>query len=148
MTRRVLREAETLGHLGGDHHGPSVGGVRASADSTKYDHGHDHGRIVANDPKEKRVMTTEATGTPGPRTIKASEFKAKCLKLMDEVAESGEEIVITKHGRPVSRLAPYREKPKSWFGRDRDIIQIHGDITEPIDVEWEAVTGKHWDDLL
>ena len=38
------------------------------------------------------------------RTIKASEFKAKCLKLMDEVAESGEEIVITKNGRPVSRF--------------------------------------------
>ena len=93
-------------------------------------------------------MTAETTGTPGPRTIKASEFKAKCLKLMDEVAESGEEIVITKHGRPISRLAPYREKPKSWFGRDRDIIQIHGDITEPIDVEWEAVTGEHWDDPL
>ena len=33
--------------------------------------------------------------------IKASEFKARCLKLMDEVAESGEEIVITKHGAGV-----------------------------------------------
>ena len=83
-------------------------------------------------------MTAESAGPPGPRTIKASEFKATCLKLMDEVAASGEEIVITKNGRPVSRLAPYREKPKSWFGRDRDIIQIHGDIIEPIDVEWEA----------
>ena len=83
-------------------------------------------------------MATETAGKPGPRTIKASEFKAKCLKLMDEVAESGEEIVITKNGRPVSRLAPYREPVKSWFGRDRDIIQIHGDIMEPIDVEWEA----------
>ena len=83
-------------------------------------------------------MTTETTGKPGPRTIKASEFKAKCLKLMDEVAESGEEIVITKNGRPVSRLTPYREPFKSWFGRDRDIIQIHGEIMEPIDVEWEA----------
>ena len=72
------------------------------------------------------------------RTIKASEFKAKCLKLMDEVAASGEEIVITKNGRPVSRLVPYRKTPKAPFGRDRDIIQIHGDLIEPIDVEWEA----------
>ena len=83
-------------------------------------------------------MTTESTGKPGPRTIKASEFKARCLKLMDEVAESGEEIVITKNGRPVSRLLPYREKPKSWFGIDRGRIEILGDIVEPIDVEWEA----------
>ena len=76
----------------------------------------------------------------GPKTIKASEFKAKCLKLMDEVAESGEEIVITKNGRPVSRLAPYRERPKQWFGRDRSVLRIHGDIVEPTGVEWEAET--------
>ncbi len=84
----------------------------------------------------------------GPKTIKASEFKAKCLKLMDEVAETGEEIVITKNGRPVSRLAPYREKPPTLFGIDRGKIKILGDIIAPIDVEWDAVTGKNWDDLL
>ena len=81
------------------------------------------------------------------RTIKASEFKARCLKLMDEVAESGEEIVITKHGRPVSKLAPYRKKPKTLFDIDRDRIEILGDIAEPIDVEWDAETGKNWDDI-
>ena len=79
----------------------------------------------------------DPTGT-GSRTIKASEFKARCLQLMDEVAEQGGEIVITKHGRPVSRLVPYREEVPPFFGRDRDIIRIHGDIVSPIDVEWEA----------
>ena len=83
-------------------------------------------------------MTPEAAGEPGPRRIEASEFEAKCLKLMDEVAESGEEIVITKNGRPMLRLLPYREKPKSWFGIDRGRIEILGDIIEPIDVELEA----------
>ena len=77
----------------------------------------------------------------GSRTIKASEFKAKCLKLMDEVAENGEEIVITKNGRPTARLVPYREKPKTWFGRDRDVIRITGDIVSPIDVEWDAISN-------
>ena len=77
--------------------------------------------------------------------IKASEFKAKCLKLMDEVADNGNEIVITKNGRPVSRLVPYREKPKSLFGIDKGRIKILGDIIEPLDVEWEANTGKMWD---
>ena len=48
---------------------------------------------------------------------------------MDEVADSGTEIVITKNGRPVSRLVPYREKN---FGKDRDKIRILGDIIEPI----------------
>ena len=72
------------------------------------------------------------------RTITATEFKTKCIELMDEVAESGAELVITKNGRPVSRLVPYRERPQAPFGRDKDIIQIHGDIIEPLDVEWEA----------
>ncbi len=77
-------------------------------------------------------------------TIKASEFKAKCLKLMDDVADSGHQIVITKHGRPISRLVPYREKPTSLFGIDRGRIEILGDVIEPVDVEWEADTGKTW----
>lgn len=72
----------------------------------------------------------------GPRTIKASEFKAKCLKLMDEVADSGREIVITKNGLPVSRLLPYRKVSKVPFDRDRDIIRIYGDIVSPMPTEW------------
>ena len=88
-------------------------------------------------------MTTENNTSAGPRTIKASEFKAKCLKLMDEVAESGEEVVITKNGRPVSRLAPYRAKPKAPFGRDQDKIRVLGDMTAPSDAEWEAETNPH-----
>ena len=74
------------------------------------------------------------------RTIKASEFKATCLKLMDQVAETGEEIIITKNGLPVSKLVPYRRQPKTFFGRDRSRIRILGDIIEPVDVEWEAET--------
>ena len=87
-------------------------------------------------------MDTHNAEVPGAKTIKASEFKAKCLKLMNEVAESGAEYVITKNGRPVSRLVPYRKKPKSLFGIDRGRLEILGDIDEPLDVEWEAETGK------
>ena len=86
-------------------------------------------------------MDTHDADLPGARIIKASEFKARCLKLMDEVAESGAEYVITKNGRPVSRLVPYRKKPKSLFGIDRGRLEILGDIDEPLDVEWEAATG-------
>ena len=83
-------------------------------------------------------MSPASLGSGAMRAMKASEFKAKCLKLMDEIADSGEEIVITKRGRPVAKLAPLRETPKGWFGRDREIIRIHGDLTEPLDVAWEA----------
>ena len=83
-------------------------------------------------------MATSSDTSGSTRTMKASEFKARCLKLMDEVAETGEEIVITKNGSPVSRLVPYRERPKSLFGLDRGRMKIVGDIISPIDVEWEA----------
>ena len=91
-------------------------------------------------------MTIDTNERTCGRVVKASEFKAKCLKLMDEVAESGDEIVITKNGRPVSRLLPYRQRPKTLFGRDRDKLLILGDIGEPIDVAWDAETGKDWDE--
>lgn len=40
------------------------------------------------------------------REITATQFKAHCLRLLDEVAETGETLVVTKHGRPVARVGP------------------------------------------
>jgi prevent-host-death family protein len=50
------------------------------------------------------------------QTIAASEFKATCLAVLDVVAESAEEFVITKHGRPVARLVPILPVGKSFVG--------------------------------
>ncbi len=72
------------------------------------------------------------------KTIKAGEFKAKCLKLMDEVAETGQSIVITKNGIPVARLAPVIRKPKTLFGALAGAVSATGDIIAPVDVEWDA----------
>ncbi len=82
-------------------------------------------------------MDTHDDNLTDVRTIKASEFKAKCLKLMDEVADSGVEIVITKNGRPVSRLVPYRKEASSMFGRDRGKIRILDDIISPLETDWD-----------
>ena len=54
------------------------------------------------------------------KEIKASVFKARCLRLMDEVATSGEEIVVTKNGKPVSRLVPIKTRPKDLFGLHKE----------------------------
>jgi prevent-host-death family protein len=71
--------------------------------------------------------------------IKAGEFKAKCLELMDLVAEGHEEIIITKRGKPVAKLVPVDNKPvRDAFGWMKGTISFHGDIISPIDVEWEA----------
>lgn len=85
-------------------------------------------------------MSIGEGGSGRQRTMKASEFKAKCLHLMDEVAEGAGEIVITKHGKPVARLVAHLDPPKSFFGADRGRIRILGDIIEPIIVDWEAAS--------
>jgi prevent-host-death family protein len=71
--------------------------------------------------------------------VTASAFKAKCLQLMDEVAATGEPLVITKRGQPVCQLVPYRPKPKTLFGILRGSIGVTGDLMAPLDVAWEAL---------
>lgn len=89
------------------------------------------------------IMTDE-------RRIPAGEFTAKCLKLIDEVRDTGEALIITKHGKPVAKLTPVEgigpENPKSLFGCMKGSITILGDIIEPIETGWED-TIKHWDEL-
>ena len=45
----------------------------------------------------------------GAKEIAASEFKARCLALLDQVAETRVEYVVTKHGRPVAKVVPLDE---------------------------------------
>ena len=72
------------------------------------------------------------------KEIKASEFKARCLQLMDEVAANGETITITKNGRPVAELGPVTNKPATLFGAHAGQIKALGDIIAPTDEPWEA----------
>jgi prevent-host-death family protein len=71
--------------------------------------------------------------------IKASEFKAKCLALMDEVARTGNAVIITKNGKPVAELVPHRARKRNLRGLLKDKLFIEGDIISPIDVEWDVL---------
>ena len=53
------------------------------------------------------------------RIVKASEFKAKCLKLMDEIAATGDTITVTKNGRPVVEVRAVERPTQGFFGRNR-----------------------------
>ena len=74
------------------------------------------------------------------KTIKASEFKAKCLSLMDDVAHSGEEIIVTKNGKPVSKLVPVKTRPKEVYGLNRGLWQLKDDLVEPATEHWNVET--------
>lgn len=74
------------------------------------------------------------------QTVKASEFKARCLALMDEVARTGEPLLITKNGKPVAELRPLSgSRPKTPFGIHKGHLEIKGDIVSPLDESWEAL---------
>ena len=74
-------------------------------------------------------------------TIQASEFKAKCLALMDQVARTGETIVVTKNGKPVAELRAHRPpRARSLIGLHKGRIGIRGDIVSPgASRLWEAM---------
>jgi prevent-host-death family protein len=72
--------------------------------------------------------------------IAAGEFKAQCLKLMDQVQQSREVIIITKHGKPVAKLVPIEEmSSQSILGFLKDSVQVTGDIVSPLDDPWEVM---------
>ncbi len=68
----------------------------------------------------------------------AGAFKARCLKVMDTVARDRVPVVITKRGVPVAKLVPADTDERELFGYMAGTIDIVGDITDPVDVEWEA----------
>jgi prevent-host-death family protein len=72
-------------------------------------------------------------------TVPAGEFKAKCLKLIDEVAETRKPLVITKRGKPVAEVVPMPAKQRDIVGSMKGSVTILGDIISPLDVEWDAM---------
>ena len=71
------------------------------------------------------------------RYVAATEFKANCLRLMDEVARQRQPIIITKRGKPVAKLVPMEEQAIDLFGYMAGTAKICGDIIRPIeDAGW------------
>ena len=70
--------------------------------------------------------------------ISISEFKAKCLAIMDEVQARKTKFVITKNGKPVAQMIPVEEIEDSLFGFYAGKLAISGDIESP------SVPPEHW----
>ena len=73
------------------------------------------------------------------KTISAAEFKAKCLDILDRVADRRQEIIVTKRGKPVARVVPMVSKPARIVGAMKGQIDIRGDIVSPLNVTWKAL---------
>ena len=69
----------------------------------------------------------------------AGEFKAKCLKVMDQVQRTHEPVIITKFGKPVAKLVPIEEKSRKLsYGFLRDSAVVRGNLVAPTGEKWHA----------
>lgn len=76
--------------------------------------------------------------------ISASEFKAKCMALLEQVRCTRKPIRITRFGKPIADIIPAGKGVRdrnSWIGSMKDSIEILGDIISPTtdEDEWEAL---------
>jgi prevent-host-death family protein len=70
------------------------------------------------------------------KTVPVAEFEAKCVELLDEIAGSGDELVVTRDGKPLAKVVSVEP---SLRGPMYGTIDIVGDIVEPIDAQWDAM---------
>ena len=74
--------------------------------------------------------------------INASDFKARCLAILDQVRDTGEPVVILKRGRPVAELWPSAAS-KSTFPQ----MELAGTVTVVGDIIGPAVPRSDWESL-
>ena len=75
------------------------------------------------------------------KTIGVTAFKARCLALIDEVAEGKtRRVVLVKHNRPVAALVAFGQDPLELWGAMRGTVKVAPgtDLTRGTDEVWEA----------
>lgn len=76
-------------------------------------------------------------------SIPISEFKAKCLSLLEQVRRTRQPIRVTRHGKPVAEIVPPSPTADraALFGSMKGMIDIKGDIISPAndEDEWEVL---------
>lgn len=73
------------------------------------------------------------------KEMTASKFKAECLAVLDEVAEHGEEVVVTKRGKAVARVLPV-DDPPTLRGTATQLVDDDA-LIEPLGIEWDSERG-------
>ena len=77
------------------------------------------------------------------KEVAISEFKAKCLALLEQVRVTKTPLRVTRYGKPVAEVVPPSavSPRESWIGSMKDSIVIKGDIISPAndEDEWEVL---------
>jgi prevent-host-death family protein len=73
-----------------------------------------------------------------PKSVPATQFKAHCLALLEEVRETRQPLLVTRHGRPVVEISPYVPRDAARTNPLKDSILYQGDLISPIDEKWDS----------
>lgn len=85
------------------------------------------------------------------KMVPATEFKAKCLALIDEMQRSGEPLTVTRRGKAAVTLMAHQPGPPpidSIFGCMKGTATIIGDLDSPLDPDWEKEWLASWDEQM
>jgi prevent-host-death family protein len=72
--------------------------------------------------------------------VAISEFKAKCLSLLEQVSKTKTPLRVTRRGKAIADVIPASSETeeRSWIGSMSDTIEIIGDIVSPV-IDIEAI---------
>jgi antitoxin (DNA-binding transcriptional repressor) of toxin-antitoxin stability system len=74
------------------------------------------------------------------QSVSKSRFKARALEYFRQIEESGREVIVTDHGRPVVKVGPYRPEAHELLRVLRGSVRFYKAPTEPVAVgEWERL---------
>lgn len=73
-----------------------------------------------------------------PKSIPATEFKAHCLALLEEVRQTRQSLLVTRHGKPVAEISPYTPKTHAGANPLKGSIVHQGDLISPLDESWDS----------
>jgi len=73
-----------------------------------------------------------------PRSVPATEFKTRCLALLEEVRETRQPLLVTRHGKPVVEITPYLPKNAARVNPLKGSIVFQGDLISPLEDKWDS----------
>jgi prevent-host-death family protein len=72
------------------------------------------------------------------KTVSATEFKTRCLALLEEVRRTRRPLLVTRHGAPVAEISPHIARQRDGNNPLKDSILFQDDLLSPVDVRWES----------
>ena len=74
------------------------------------------------------------------KTVSATEFKSRCLALLEEVRRTRRPLLVTRHGKPVAEISPHVPVKTEAGNPLKGSILSQDDLVSPVDVRWDSLS--------